>query len=388
MGLPEATTAQTERLSAAFATWQQAQRDAIDAMLASSSPATTADRAEGFRWVTRIASLAQEWFMEKAVDPRHPVLFESQDAYRKLMVDNPDVTYHFSVLDESRRYRLWGNRGEASYVGLAFGTPIFAGASGSAGGRLGTLLQVNLDDLTLDPDGGFEAIIARERPEGATNWIEMVPGTGQVAIRETFHDRATQRPASLHLELVEPEPAAPLDPDWFAERMELAALFVAFVTAMCHEMWAAPADHVNTLSGQSGQAHHDEQSDEVRSHTDTDMVYHGGRFRLADGEALEITVQPPPAAFVYWGITICNPWMESYDYRWTQVNLNDRSARRNDDGTWTLFVAADDPGHPNWLHTDGRPEGYLLIRWCLAPGATAPACRVVTLEGTRQTPLR
>lgn len=41
MGLPEVSATQTERLSAAFATWQQAQRDAVDAMLASSANALT-----------------------------------------------------------------------------------------------------------------------------------------------------------------------------------------------------------------------------------------------------------------------------------------------------------------------------------------------------------
>lgn len=283
------------------------------------------------------------------------------------------------MLDDTRAYRLWGDRGQASYVGMAFGTPIFSGSGGAGGTRLGTLNQVNLDDLHIDDDGTFEVIISRARPAGALNWIEMVPGVGQVAIRETFHDRTTQRPARLQLELVDPVPAVPLDPGWFAEKMELAALFVSFVTAMCHQMWQSPADHLNAMSGQSGRAHADEQSDEVRSHADADMVYHGGRFRLADGEALEIVVRAPDE-FRYWGLTICNPWMESYDYRWTRVNLNDRSALRNDDGTWTVLIAAEDPAHPNWLRTGGRPEGYMLIRWCLAPGATAPACRVIRLR--------
>ena len=36
--------------------------------------------------------------------------------YRKLMVDNPDVQYRFSVLDDRCTYRITGTRGDAAYV--------------------------------------------------------------------------------------------------------------------------------------------------------------------------------------------------------------------------------------------------------------------------------
>ena len=63
-------------------------------------PYRRVDEAEGYRWVTRLSSLAQEWFIEKS-DPLHPQLFQSQTEYRKLLVDNPDVRYGFCALDEA-----------------------------------------------------------------------------------------------------------------------------------------------------------------------------------------------------------------------------------------------------------------------------------------------
>ena len=79
--------------------------------------------------MTRLSSLAQEWFIEKS-DPLHPQLFQSQTEYRKLLVDNPDVRYGFCALDETQSYRLKGTRGQAAYIGLTFGTPVRQRAGG------------------------------------------------------------------------------------------------------------------------------------------------------------------------------------------------------------------------------------------------------------------
>jgi hypothetical protein len=125
-----------DRIDAAMSGWIEAQRDAVATMRdATGVPRTDTDLAEGYRWVTRLAALAQDWFVEKS-DPLHPQLFQLQDEYRKLLVDNPDVRYLFAVLDDQRTYRLTGTRGEAAYVGLTFGTPI---GKGAVGGRTGTL---------------------------------------------------------------------------------------------------------------------------------------------------------------------------------------------------------------------------------------------------------
>jgi hypothetical protein len=110
------------------------------------------------------------------------------------------------------------------------------------------------------------------------------------------------------------------------------------------------------------------------------MVYHGGRWVLGDGEALVVTVAPPADEYLYWGLTIANPWMESYDYRYADSSLNNRRAVRSDDGAWRLAIAPRDPGVRNWLPTDGRLEGYMLVRWVLADAPPHPTCEVVPLD--------
>lgn len=371
----------TDELAAAFQSWIEAQQAAADIMVAADVPRSPADVAEGYRWVTRLTSLAQDWFLEKA-DPLHPVLFVAQNAYRKLMVDNPDVRYRFSVLDDRRSYRLTGTRGEAAYVGLTFGTPI---GKGAIGGRTGTLTQAHLDEFTLGPNGEVDLLFgpAPGPDSGTADWIELLPGTGQLAVRETFFDRAHDRPADLHLELVGDTPPPVLSADELVPKLEFASLFVQFVAATVVQMWRDTAGNINSLGGQSGSAHVEDQEDEVRSHSSADMVYHGGRWVLGDGEALVVTVSPPPNSFLYWGLTIANPWMESYDYRYTTTSLNNGRTVRSDDGSWRLVIAPRDPGVQNWLDTGGRQEGYMLVRWVLAENPTSPSCELVPIEQVR-----
>jgi hypothetical protein len=73
--------------------------------------------------------------------------------------------------------------------------------------------------------------------------------------------------------------------------------------------------------------------------------------------------------------------MESFDYRYTTTNLNNKNAKRSDDGSWRLVVAPRDPGAgvDNWLDTGGRLEGYMIVRWVLADGPPHPTAEVVPL---------
>ena len=74
---------------------------------------------------------------------------------------------------------------------------------------------------------------------------------------------------------------------------------------------------MNTFGGRPASAHVAAQDDEVRSHSNAEMTYHGGRFRLEPGQALVVTVHEPDKPFLYWGLTLTSPWMESFDYRYT-----------------------------------------------------------------------
>ena len=127
-------------------------------------------------------------------------------------------------------------------------------------------------------------------------------------------------------------------------------------------------------------AHVAAQEDEVRSHSNAEMTYHGGRFQLEPGQALVVTVHEPDKPFLYWGLTLTSPWMESFDYRYATTALNNKTARRSPDGSWRMVIAPSDPGVENWLDTGGRLEGYMLVRWVLADGPPHPTAEVVDIK--------
>lgn len=370
------TSSVTGRLKAAHRTWLDAQRQVVAILEAAAQPGSPADWAEGYRWATRLATIALEWVVEKN-DPNHPVLFLQQDAYKKFIVDNPDVSYHFCVLDDTQAYRLYGNRGEAPYVGLTFGSDIFHWGRGGGGG--GTLSQSNLDDFVLGEDGSFEIIISRDERPG--NWIEMVPEIQHLAVRETFYDKKAQPGAVLHVErLGDPVPPPQLTPEDFAGKLELASSFMVFVAQTCVSMYAGTEHNTNRITGAPGQAHVDAQEDEVDTHCSTEMLYMGGRWKIDDEHALVVTIKNPPAPFTYWGLVLVNPWAESYDYRYAATCTNNHRAIASPDGNWRLVIAATDPGVPNWLDTGGRFEGQMLLRWVLAPNSTQnPDCALVPI---------
>ena len=131
-----------------------------------------------------------------------------------------------------------------------------------------------------------------------------------------------------------------------------------------------------------GAQHVKKQENEVNTHSDTDMVYMGGKFLLEPGQALRITMHKPPLPFVYWGLVLVNPWMESYDFRHTTTHLSNGTAVPDANGDWSLVVAPENPGPRvrNWLDAGGRREGFMLLRWVLAGDAPPqPSCAVVPI---------
>jgi Protein of unknown function (DUF1214) len=373
----------TERLEKAWKVWTEAQAAAIETVrTAEGVPRTDTDVAEGYRWITRLVSLAQEWFIEKS-DPLHPQLFQSQTEYRKLLVDNPDTRYGFCALDDQQTYRLTGTRGEAAYVGLTFGTPF---GKGPVDGRTGTTYQTHLDEFDLGPNGEVDILIAppdRLPDPRPKNSVPLHPGTGQLAVRETRFDRDHDVPSNLKVELVADIPPPILGVDEIAGKLEFAGLFVQFVASTAVSMWHDTAGNINTFGGTSGSAHVAAQDDETRTHSNPEMTYHGGRWVLGEGEALVITVHNPPNEFLYWGLTTATAWMESLDYRYTTTCLNNHSATRSADGDWRLVISPVDPGVPNWLDTGGRREGYMIVRWVLADRPPHPTCELVRIDGLR-----
>ena len=89
----------------------------------------------------------------------------------------------------------------------------------------------------------------------------------------------------------------------------------------------------------------------------------------------------PPQVFQAWNFQLSNYWMESLDYRYHRIAINNSSARLGDDTRVQIIVAHEDPGvcFPNWLTTAGHEVGAMLLRYVGASNFPAVHTRVLTL---------
>jgi hypothetical protein len=62
--------------------------------------------------------------------------------------------------------------------------------------------------------------------------------------------------------------------------------------------------------------------------------------------------------------------MESLDYTTGRIHVNSQTARMDADGGVTIVASDRDPGHPNWIGTQGHTSGTIVMRLV---GASEPA---------------
>ncbi len=209
-------------------------------------------------------------------------------------------------------------------------------------------------DLLVADDGTFEILVsATQPPQG--NWLPMDADSNLLLIRQTFNDRASERAAELSVTCITEGISVPgISPEGIAGRLKAAGRYTENTVAQFTE-WALKfkREHHNTLPLA-------DQSLYQSAGGDPNIIYYHGYWELAADEIMVIDAALPECEF--WNFQLDNFWMESLDYRNHQIHLNSHSARLNTDGTVTLVIAHNDPGHPNWIDTTGHQLGTSLFR--------------------------
>jgi hypothetical protein len=347
----------------AWAEFCDSLKGAGEIVLRDSSPANAFDRAEGFRYLTRLTRVALESYLEFA-DPRAPVFRRPSHETVKIGADNPDNHYQSAAVSGAYEYRIRGTRGSVHYLG--FGT--YVGSYGS-GGRMGQSGYLEGADLDIAPDGHFEIALSCE--ERAGNWLRMEPETSSLIVRQTFQDRLRERVADLQIERVGGgDPPEPLTAEFLDRGLASAAAYVAG-TSRLFTSWAEGfAKRANELPRFDPEI-------AAAAHGDPNICYFHGYWELADDEALVVEVTPPDCD--YWNFQLNNYWMESLDYRYHRIAVNHHDARLLPDGSVRIIVAHRDPGSAagNWIDTAGHHRGTMCLRWIRADHTPEPSTRVV-----------
>jgi hypothetical protein len=340
------------------------------------------DLVEGLRNHLHLLSCAIDFYLEG--DPERPEFVKIVSPTRRIMGDNPDALYHFARVRGDRSYRIRGVKTDECYIS-------FTVHGRAADGRLGAaaepvLADVNDRGLDLGPDGSFEIVLSPDEHEG--NWIPLPESAASVIVRHYYE--GTDSPAAdtgrrvrLSIETLEAPPRRPpLDDASVAERLRDVAAFVRGGTLDKVQLAGASPPFVSRTPNELG-----EPMVFRMSESDTwgavDIAYSMGPFELDEGEALVIEGRFPPCAFA--NVVLWNQHLQALEFRDRRISLNRAQTRLEEDGSFRIVVAREDPGVPNWLDTEGHRTGTIFWRFLLPEEKPErPSCRVVPLVELRR----
>lgn len=285
--------------------------------------------------------------------------------------DNPDNCYRLAGIEHAGRYRLIATPAGVEAASATFTLVANYGTSK-------TVQTLDVEDIVRAADGGFEILIDADPTAGRMNHLRSSPETQFLFVRDTFGDWSRETPWRLRIERLDPAGVAPLDDDETARRA-----IAAMIDDVPLYYWFTRLNTgkpVNTLaspiaSGELGGL--------------TNQAGTQGWFRLADEEAMIVTLDPAGAA--YCALSLVDWWYRSIDAGTTFSSLTNRQALANPDGSVTFVVSRHDPGAQNWVETGGRQELLVIARWQGLPRSTIGAgprvveARLVALSRIRET---
>jgi hypothetical protein len=347
----------------AWAEFCDSLKAAGEIILRAETPATEIDRAEGWRYLSRLTRLALESKLE-FTDPDFPEFYSLCHKTGKIGADNPDNIYLNATLDGSREYRIRGTLGTVPYI--SWGTKANRYATD---GSMVSTGEIDLRALERERDGTFEIILSQRRQ--GRNWLPMAADTTFINVRQTFLDRSKEIPAEMTIACIggaaRPRPltAAQLD-----SGLKDAAAFVhgtaKLFADLSQDFQRKPNAWIDT-----------EQAYWQFIGGDPNIHYLHAYWELGPDEALILEGPVPDCEF--WNFQLDNYWWESLDYRYLPVWVNKHSAKYNADGSVTIAIAARYPGMGNFVDTAGHGNGTMLLRWVSAKTHPVPSLRVVKL---------
>jgi len=348
---------------------------------------TPLEQAEGFRYLTRLLGAGLDMHLENA-DPTRPRFTRMLSPTRKFLGDNPDTLYEWVPLDGRLRYRVRGERGSEIYLAFC----VYERGDDGA-----TAIGANLSDadLQIEADGGFELVLAAERPAAAKNWLVLTARSHAMIARQYFRD-GVGGAARLEIEAVPVAPApTPLEGVELSRRLATVGRFVRETAALSAALSVFSAlnpvseENHEALRVVGGEVRGERPSARelaasidpriVAGHLPTpDIQYAGAWWALGPDEAVVLEGTPPVCR--YWSVQIFNRWLESPDYRYQRVALNDSKIALEEDGSFRVVLAARDPGARNWLDTAGHASGQIVVRALLAKEPLRMKFRRVALD--------
>lgn len=330
------------------------------------------ERAEGYRHVTRVLSIATEMLLEKG-DPERPAFTRWMTPHRKMLGDNPGTIYDAAVIAPTGTYRISGTRGTCAYLGFC----VYGTAEDGARRIVGNLDD---DELALGDHGAFELWIAPERPAAVADDAPFLPlarDATDVMVRQYFAAPDVETPAAYTIEAVPGAGPPPvLTEQWLAGRLDAVGAYVHDIVEAEATLSALIAS-ITPAQLRAGAEFVDAEGNPVDPPLDPAAVarvmpspaiqYAGSWFEdLGDDEAIVVAGTAP--ACRYWSVQLLTRWMESGDYRHHPVFLSGQDIAVDEQGNFRIVISHRRPATGDWIATTGLRTANIAVRALLSEG--------------------
>jgi len=322
-----------------------------------------AELAEAERSLAHILYTALDFWLE--AKPHRPVFRPYVTPTRKLLGCNPDSVYYFAAIEDDKTYKITGNVAAATFTSFTI-------EKGSHEGHAARGSIAALSDLEMEVagDGSYEITVSREKPAKG-NWLKLSEGASQITTRH-YHE-ARQNVAAIagrivpiNIEVVDPDPLPENGGDAaVAKHLEWVTNFVREHSAMTFQKtspamakklgWVSIEPNEFPKPGQWATAAGEQ------AYGNTHAWYCSAPYELAPDEALVIKGRFPDCRFA--NVVLWNSFMQSFDYANRQISLNRNQVEYEEDGSFRIVIAHEDPGVPNWLDTEGQSAGTVYWRY-------------------------
>lgn len=333
-------------------------------------PLSDLDRAEWYRFMTRLARSSMERLIENA-EPTRPRLRDM--VWRQsINVQTVDQDHLMCQFDAARDYRITGTRGTIPYFVMAVLTcpaPDAPGAEDWATQGLEGLKRFDPSNLKttgflasqqipVAEDGTFEVILSQSDPGPGKAWLRLSPETNCILIRLTWRDRTRDVAPAMTIERMDHAPPEPVSPALIADGLAWTAQAVLGYAELVRNWWQGSqgnfAARLNRLDYSRAQY--------LSNGGVPDRHVAFGGWEKALDEALVLEFVPPECE--YWNFQLCNIWQENLDtFEDGNGWINNTRHVAEPDGRVRVIIAERDPGlGGNWISSYGHERGIWGLR--------------------------
>ena len=306
-------------------------------------------------------------------DPANPEFKRIVTNSRKFTGDNSDAIYFDAPVSVDYEYVMRGTISGAVYFSMTT-------ECHSEKGNMPTSTGSVLNDTQIDVDENGEFTVYIGGKERERNWLTLADGASRVTTRHYFENElpAGNDPFAeprLAIKVISKKtiPAPPNDQS-VSDGIRKVAEFLRSRTLDMPRFADNPPPFVSLTPN----AFLKPVPPGDYGLSALDAHYSMAPFFLGPDEALVITGRWPSCRFA--NVCLWNRFQQTFDYANRSVTLNRTQTKLEEDGSFKMVIAHEDPGVANWLDTEGNPFGMVFWRFFLVEGdVETPTAEVVKL---------